>query len=199
MTTGLSLVTRGLLQPNGLSLVTEGLLALSELSFNIPVVAPPQLVEFQAAQLQVDVRLGHELFETDISVVAGDLASDRGLQTALLLSLFVDRRASREELERFGMPLDDPRGWWGDNHPEVEGDQYGSKLWLLERAKQTQDTLNFARETSRESTEWMFEDGVVTERVQIDAAYPARGLMALGVVAQRPNTPAERYAFVWEV
>ena len=62
-----------------------------------------------------------------------DLQGDDGLLTALLISLFTDRRAHDDDPlpdERVGVPSD-MRGWWGDYFETERPDPIGSRLWLL--------------------------------------------------------------------
>ena len=73
----------------------------------------------------------------DLCVVGADLLADDGLETAVLLSLFSDRRAREEEIPP-GQTW--RRGWWGDLLADDQ-DQIGSKLWLLEREKQSPTVL----------------------------------------------------------
>lgn len=61
----------------------------------------------------------------------GDLRSEHGLATQVLISLMTDRRVEPEEL-RDG---DQNRGWIGDSFDLVDGEtQLGSRLWLLRRS-----------------------------------------------------------------
>lgn len=134
----------------------------------------------------------------DLEVAANDLRSDEGLETSVMLSLFSDRRAES------GDPLpdgeQDRRGWWGDSHPVVEGDRFGSRLWLLARAKPTEDTRVRAEEYAREALQWMLDDRVAS-RVDVTAEFltAPRGL-ALTVTVHRPDRSdplAFRFGRVW--
>lgn len=109
-----------------------------------------------------DIKLTYDdsLMECDLSITDGDLTLEEGLETAVLLSLFLDRRA--EEDDELDNP-NDKRGWWGDQVTSVAGDRIGSRLWLLERAKTDTNTLRAAEEYALEALEWMKEDGVVQD------------------------------------
>ena len=106
----------------------------------------------------IDLAEGSLAFDTDDN----DLKMDDGLVTSVLISLFSDQRAADDEV------LPDPnstdkRGWWGDLViPEFEGDEIGSKLWLLERASLTQETLNLAIQYAEDSLDWMIQDGIAS-------------------------------------
>jgi len=103
------------------------------------------------------------LFTGDFDVLRGDLATDSGITTAVILSLFTERRAAEDD------PLPDPdnldrRGWWGDLiNPYVEGDQIGSKMWLLEREKTIDSVLIRAKQYLDEALTWLIDDGVCTK------------------------------------
>ena len=107
----------------------------------------------------VDLMEGDFAFDPDIQ----DLESDAGLETAVIISLFTDRRARLDDpLPDFDNP--DRRGWWGDlASPEVEGDQIGSRLWLLNREKTLESVLVRAKEYVKEALQWMVEDGVAKD------------------------------------
>jgi phage gp46-like protein len=103
-----------------------------------------------------------DLNEGDIFFAGGDLTREEGLQTAVMMSLYSDRRADNDDI------LPDPnnmdkRGWWGDQISEYENDKIGSKLWLLERAKATENNLSLARIYMEECLDWMLEDEVVQD------------------------------------
>lgn len=91
---------------------------------------------------------------------AGGLATDDGLGTCILLSLFTDRRVAAEELPADGGS--DQRGWVGDALAEIEEDRFGSRLWLLKREKQNEDTRQRAGEYAAEALAWLEEAGLVT-------------------------------------
>lgn len=126
----------------------------------------------------------------DLSVVAGDLVQDGGLETAVLLSLFTNARDG------------DARGWWGDVVPVVSGDRFGSRLWTLAREKDTAAVLQRARELAREALAWLLEDKVaaavevLAERAPLSAGTAA---LVLTVKIHRPAAAsvAYRYDYNW--
>lgn len=133
----------------------------------------------------------------DIAVEANDVARDEGLETAVLLSLFLDRRA--EERDPLPDEQTDWRGWWADALPVVDGDRIGSRLWLLARAKQTTETLSRAQEYAAEALAWLTED-LVAEKVEVSASYPRGGMLGLTVSIYRPgqtNPIRYRYDAIW--
>jgi len=107
------------------------------------------------------------------------LAQDDGLVTSIVLSLFSDRRARADDIIPGGDS--DRRGWWGDLVPPVEGDEFGSRLWLLSREKTTPQTLNRAREYAQEALAWLVADGHA-KAVTVEAEETRRGVLGLLVV-----------------
>ncbi|MDI9240731.1 phage GP46 family protein [Lysobacter sp. LF1] len=132
----------------------------------------------------------------DLAMDGRDLARDDGLETAALLSLFTDRRATVEQLPT-GFDLRDLRGWWGDSVAEVTGDQFGSLLWTLAREKQTTETLAKARGYVEQALAWMVEDRV-TGQVSVATQYVARGVMRIDVEIERPQGVRIQYRFDYE-
>ncbi|HAY4364021.1 TPA: phage tail protein, partial [Escherichia coli] len=76
------------------------------------------------------------------------------LTRAVVISLFTWRRAEPDD------NADVPMGWWGDTWPAVQNDRYGSRLWLLQRSKLTNQLVQTVRGYIRECLQWMTDDGV---------------------------------------
>ncbi|WP_413722701.1 phage GP46 family protein [Sodalis sp. RH24] len=90
------------------------------------------------------------------------------LTRAVVISLFTWRRALPDDV------VEEPVGWWGDSYPTVQNDRIGSRLYLLRRAKLTNQTAILAKGYVIEALQWMTDDGaaarvdVVTERQGLD-------------------------------
>jgi phage gp46-like protein len=135
-----------------------------------------------------------EAMQIDLSLVDGALATDDGLQTAILISLFTDARALADDI--LPEPNADRRGWWGDLL-SVSGDQTGSRLWLLAREKQLSPVLARAEGYAREALGWMIEDQIAAG-ISVAARFPSAGWLGLEVLIDRPNGPArQRYDLAW--
>jgi phage gp46-like protein len=134
--------------------------------------------------------------DADLTLIDSDLATDAGLVTAALLSLFLDRRAEADDKPPSGDP-NDRRGWWADAFAAVAGDRYGSRLWLLARAKRTNETILLAKQYTLEALQWMIEDRVVAG-VEVLTEDTNRALLTT-VGLQRPGRDpvAFRFAHVW--
>lgn len=126
------------------------------------------------------------------------LVQDDTLETAVIISLFTDRRA-RPDDELPGLE-DSRRGWWGDALSETQGDEIGSWLWLLYREKNTNETLNRAREYCMDALAWLLEDRIA-DRVQVSTWYmdpESSGLMEIEVIIVKRNGSQERYNLLWK-
>lgn len=143
----------------------------------------------RAARPTGDVRLVVGEAGADLLLEGGDLALDRGLSTAVLVSLFSDGRAPAE----LDLPPGETsrRGWWG----ESEGDRFGSLLWLLDREKVTASTLERLSTYARQALAWMVEDGIA-ERVEAAAVRTGTYEVSLRVALHRGR--ARRWSSLWE-
>lgn len=109
---------------------------------------------------------------------AGDLVTDESLRTAVLMSVGTDALAGPDDLARFALTGEDPRGWWADGVlPAAAADRTGSLLWLLARAKQTEETKRIAVDMVRKSLAWLVEDGVA-KAVVVTAEWLRPGVLA---------------------
>ena len=120
----------------------------------------------------------------DIALEGHDLATDSGLRTAVLLSLFTDRRAEDDD----ALEDDDRRGWWADP-------KRGSRLYLLKRAKETADVPVRAKFYAEEALAWFVEEGVVRS-VTVEAAWVRRGV--LGIRIEMLRLDGSRYSEMFD-
>jgi phage gp46-like protein len=120
------------------------------------------------------------------------LVEDDGLDTAVIISLFTDRRANADDTIPDGSK--DRRGWWGDSFADIENDKIGSRLWLLGREKQLSRVLTRAQQYADEALKWLVDDGVA-ESVEVEASNPRDGILALAVSIFRPSQPVIQYRF----
>lgn len=85
----------------------------------------------------------------DMALTAdGDLLHDDGLETAVLMSLFSDRRHEGE------------RGFWAD---QLIGRKTGSLLWTLKREKTLPSVLQRAQDFTRQALQWMLDSNIATQ------------------------------------
>jgi phage gp46-like protein len=144
----------------------------------------------------IALRYSEENQYFDIAIGAnGDLVQEDGFETAIALSLYLDRRAELDDEIPDG--TDDRRGDWADVFSDIPGDKQGSRLWLLSRAKEEPDTLLRAKEYAEEALAWMLNpDDVVARSVSVTATHVAPGVLGLLIDIARPN--GERYQKQWK-
>lgn len=130
----------------------------------------------------------------DYVLAGAQLMSDTDLQTAILISFFTDRIAHPDDVILDGSG--DPRGWIGD----VPGDPpIGSRFWLIDRSKQTNQVLNEANQYAVECVQWLIDDGVV-QKFDITVEFTRPGMLGIEVIAYRVNgqqLPALKFSYVW--
>lgn len=151
---------------------------------------------------EIALSWNEDAFAADLLLDGAALATDGGLKSAIILSLFTDAAAATDDI----LPDDDSdrRGWWGDAVPphglEPGRDRFGSKLWLLRRAKILPVTLERARLWATEALQWLIDDGVAAA-LSVDAVIVAGDALGLQVTVTRsPATGGAslRYDFVWK-
>ena len=133
----------------------------------------------------------------DFSIVANDLATDEGLRSAVVVSLFSDALARPDDAIPDG--TENRRGWWGDIFPPVAGDRTGSRLWLLSREKELPVVLDRAREYATEALNWLLEDGVA-DAVEVSAEIVRPGMLGLTIVIRRSagGRVDLRFDYAWQ-
>jgi phage gp46-like protein len=102
-----------------------------------------------------------DLGVADLALLGADLATEQGLRTAVIASLFTDARAADDEA--LPDPADaDRRGWWGNAFAEDGGQPVpvGSKLWLRTRAFGSEPTRRQIEADCREALAWVVSAGV---------------------------------------
>ncbi|WP_439596452.1 phage GP46 family protein [Falsiroseomonas sp.] len=114
----------------------------------------------------------------DLVIEGRDLARDATLAPSMILAIGCDRRALPDDVlpaapaeAGFG----DRRGWCGDAL-DAAGRRLGSRLWLLRRAKQSEDTRGRAERYAQEALAPLVERGA---SVSVAAAWLRRDVLSL--------------------
>lgn len=108
----------------------------------------------------------------DISVDEnGDLAQTADIDTAIYMSLLTDKRAASSEV----LLPQNRRGWWGNIFNTDPDYEIGSKMWLLEQSRGTQDTLNKAQQYVVDCLQWLITDKYV-KGIEVNAELVANGI-----------------------
>jgi len=132
-----------------------------------------------------------DLAHGDWSIEDGILAQGNDLVTSVLISLFTDRIAQPDDIIPDGTT--DARGWIGDLNEDAP---IGSRIWLLDRSKQTAETLNKAQIYIAEALTWLVDDGVVAG-FEITVQWVRASFLGAQIVAHKPNGDAELMNFNW--
>lgn len=136
------------------------------------------------AVLTVNVTTG--LFDIGISA-NGDIDTDNFFDTAILYSLFGERRASSFEVSDARYR----RGWIGNEGVDFEN---GSKLWQYSQARVTRTILSRIEDEALKSLEWMVEDKIAVAIVDVSAVLNS-GKVLLNLTIERSGDKVERRFF----
>lgn len=127
----------------------------------------------------------------DLIIDGTDLETTDGLETAIIVSEFSDRRAYPEEVA-------DPmkrRGWIGDLVSDVPGDRHGSGLWLYEQSRGTRSSSNGVRTEAQRALDWMIEERLIVASAARIANDPAKRTFTLVIETEMPGGGTSIRAF----
>jgi phage gp46-like protein len=142
----------------------------------------------------------NDAWSADLAILNGNLAADDGLRTAVIISLFTDRRALDDDVLPVG---DDRRGWWGDCANDDPNDRIGSRRWLLVREKATDAVATRARDYDREALAWLVTDGIAASVAVECSLLPVSGsrrsaALASRVTITRPTGARLAVDYLWD-
>lgn len=143
-----------------------------------------------------DAKYKYEDGVADVILGDRDLVQDMGLETAITISLFSDRRANDDD------PLpdnsNDKRGWWADDLLN-DGDFIGSRRWLLRRSKLTDENMRRLEEYDSEGLNWMIIDGVASNIVIVVQRIDMNTILETITIERPEGSPQSfKYYFNWE-
>ena len=117
------------------------------------------------------------------------------LVRSVVISLFSWRRANPDD----ELPTEDRFGWWGDTFATEQNDRIGSRLWLLSRAKLTDDTVRRSEVYVREALQWLIDDGVAA-RVDVEVEREGIDRLEIGVTIYRTagQPVVLRFSDLWD-
>lgn len=114
----------------------------------------------------------------DLASANGVLEKEDSIMSAVIISLLTDRRAKLDDvlptIRRASAIGDDRKGWVGDSLSDDFQYLIGSRLWLLQRAKQTEETRKNAIFYCKEALQWMLDDGVASA-IDVEAEWTQIG------------------------
>lgn len=127
----------------------------------------------------------------DLAIANGDFVHDDGLLTAVAISLFTDGPA--QDGDEIPDGTINKRGYWANQYLEYP---FVSRLWLLDRAKQVDETLRRAEHYADEALAWMLK-AQVAKQVTSTATFPRAGMILLRTEIVRPDD--RRWQQAWEI
>ena len=86
----------------------------------------------------------------------GDILTDEFFDTAILMSLFCEKRANEREVRE----PERRRGWIGNE--STPGFEIGSKIWLYEQGRINKSTLNGIKTSAENGIQWMLDEEVLS-------------------------------------
>lgn len=128
------------------------------------------------------------------------LAMEDSLATAVIISLFTDRRAGRDDALPLGQS--DRRGWVGDEFMgegfDTRPSRWGNLLWLVYVSKTLPQILEFARFTVREGLQWLVDAGIASS-VDVEASWVGElsARLALRITIRQPDQADPVYDVLW--
>lgn len=133
----------------------------------------------------IDIKLFHdEKFGTyDLKTTGEDIEEENGLETAIIISLYTDRR------------VENKNGFWGDSLGDGE---WGSKIWTLRRETLNPKIQKKLEEYAKDSLKWLIDDKVAKSiTVSSEIINPMSIHLLIKII--RPNGSVLGYRFnnIW--
>ena len=97
-----------------------------------------------------------DLYDIEIDDL-GDIKKTDSLDTALLMSVFCEKRADESEV----INVDRRGGDWSNALNDVQDYEIGSKLWLLNQSRSSQENILLGKNFIEEGLNWLIDDNIV--------------------------------------
>jgi len=123
---------------------------------------------------------------------AGDVSGTSSFDTAILMTVFCERRAAASEVSNNA----NRRGWWGNTLSDIPDFEIGSKAWLLEQSRLTEDALNLALTYYRTAFQWFLDEGYANS-VVVMGNLTATGIYVKIILRVAPDTVGTPLFDVW--
>lgn len=139
-------------------------------------------------------------------LLAGNvLDSENELVTAVAISLFTHRTAEDGDRlpngETAANTVGQRRGWWADHEGDLlyGATPIGSRLWLLSREKQTEETRARAEEYIREALVWITQARLATAiDIVVEWFAPERLGALITIYRGQADAIAIRFERLWD-
>ncbi len=124
----------------------------------------------------------------------GDLKGSNSIDTAVLMSLFTDKRASSDEISEPGQR----RGWFGNLFNDDITYEIGSLIWLYSNQGRLDDELvNNLNDKALDSLNWMITDNVVND-IKANSSITSNNQVTLNLKCFIGQNIIERNYTLWE-
>ena len=142
--------------------------------------------------MTTDVILNKENGYYDFSWTAdGDISMAETLDTAILMSIFEEVRASASEIPQ----SEARRGWFGNE--STPGFQQGSKTWLFEQERITGSVLAELGVVVRNCLQWLIDDKIAVN-VEVEQPILQNGGVCVYINLSRDGSPVDRRFYeIW--
>lgn len=129
----------------------------------------------------------------DISLdESGDILTRDFFDTALLVSLFAEKRA----LE-FEVPTSNFRRGWIGNESFDNDFEIGSKIWQFEQSRITRDTINSINAAATDGLEWFITQGLVDNIIVDTVVEDGELVLNIGIFRQNSRVD-KRFYDLWD-
>ena len=137
------------------------------------------------------------MFDITFDPDTEDIQSDEGLVSSAYISIYTDGKAELDDDIPDG--TDFRRGWWADLVANPFNDRIGSRLWLIDREKNTSDVINDARQYCEEALAWMTDENPIASKVVVDAQALNRRTLLIQIAIYRTDGTVVNLEFehVW--
>lgn len=119
---------------------------------------------------------------------SGDISTAQNLDTAILMSIFEEVRASSTEVPDSNLR----RGWIGNE--STPGFEQGSKTWLFEQERITGSVLAELGVVVRNGLQWLIDDDIAVS-VEVEQPVIRNGMVAVNINLGRDGSPVDRKYF----
>lgn len=124
---------------------------------------------------------------------SGDFNLDEGFGTTIELALFTDARADSSEV----LQSQNRRGWAGNLYLQ-DDDNFGSKLWIYDQSRLTNNVVNGVSNDTNLALNFFLQDNLVRE-ISTETTINSLSSLESKVTISRFNSPAESLRFTtWE-
>jgi phage gp46-like protein len=123
----------------------------------------------------------------------GSLAVTDGLNSSLIVSFFTDARAEETEVSN---PFY-RRGWWGNLFTQDDQPEYGSKIWLIDQAIMSDDTVNDAISYVQQAYDWLLSQNYA-DQVNVNAISNFNSLIIRVEIIKNSEIISQKAYNIWQ-